>query len=58
MLDFLKANLSTIIVGAVVLGTIALIVVRLVVNKKKGITSCGCGSCTSCSGHNSHTKMF
>lgn len=50
MLAFIKGNLSTIIVGAVVFGTIIYIVIRLVKNKRSGKTACGCG-CSSCGRH-------
>lgn len=46
-MDWLIANLSTIIICAVLLSVVAAIVVSLIRNKKKGKTSCGCG-CSSC----------
>ena len=49
MLDFLRENLGTIVVGAVVLAIITLIIVRQVKNKLAGKNSCGCG-CENCPG--------
>lgn len=48
MLSWLLQNLSTIIIGAILLAIIVLIIVRMVGNKRKGKSSCGCG-CSSCS---------
>ncbi|MBQ8296886.1 MAG: FeoB-associated Cys-rich membrane protein [Ruminococcus sp.] len=47
MMDFLIENISTIIVGLVVLAVIALIIVKLRKDKKQGKSSCGCG-CEHC----------
>lgn len=55
MIGWLLANLATICVCAVLLFLTALIVIRLVKNKKSGKTACGCG-CAGCgmSGHCHH----
>lgn len=47
MVEFLTANLGTIVVGAVLLAIVALIIVNMVKDKKKGKNSCGCG-CSNC----------
>ena len=49
MLPWLQANLASILVGLVLLAVIALIVRRLVLDKKAGKHICG-GSCGSCGG--------
>ncbi len=48
MLQFLKENLATIIVAAIVFGLMAWVVIHKVVQSKKGVSSCGCG-CSGCS---------
>ena len=47
MLDYLAANLGTIIVAIAVAGIVAASVITMIRNKKKGKSSCGCG-CESC----------
>ncbi|MBQ1396914.1 MAG: FeoB-associated Cys-rich membrane protein [Clostridia bacterium] len=47
MMNFLTENIGTIIVCLILLAIVALAVRHLVVNKKKGKTSCGCG-CANC----------
>lgn len=47
MLAFLKENLSTIIIGLIVLAVVVSLVVKLIRDKKKGKSSCGCG-CEHC----------
>ena len=49
MLSWLQANLASILVGLVLLAAVALIVRRLVLDKKAGRHICG-GSCGSCGG--------
>ncbi|MFP3090669.1 FeoB-associated Cys-rich membrane protein [Treponema sp. TIM-1] len=44
---FISENLSTIIVGAIVLGIIAFALVRTILNLRKGRFPCGCG-CEKC----------
>ena len=48
MVEFLKNNIGTIIVAAVLLCVVVSIIVANIKNKKRGKTSCGCG-CSSCS---------
>ncbi len=47
MLEWLSANIGSIIIGAVILVILVLIIRSLLKNKKQGKTSCGCG-CSSC----------
>ncbi|MGN0459791.1 MAG: FeoB-associated Cys-rich membrane protein [Ruminococcus sp.] len=47
MLEWLMNNISTIIVGMIVLAVIIAIVIRMIKNKKRGKTSCNCG-CSGC----------
>lgn len=47
MLEFLTENLSTILIGAVILTVVALIIVKLARDRRKGKNSCGCG-CENC----------
>lgn len=49
MLSWLQANLGSIVVVLILLGVVALIVRRLVLDKKAGKHLCG-GSCGSCGG--------
>lgn len=56
MMDFLIANGGTIAVGAVVAAVVILIVAKMIRDKKKGQSSCGCG-CENCpSGGICHKK--
>lgn len=47
MLEWLSANLGTVIVGTILFVILAAIVIKMVKDKKKGKTSCGCG-CANC----------
>lgn len=47
MLNWLKDNLATIIIGLALLGALAAIVVNSIKKRKKGMSSCGCG-CSGC----------
>ena len=47
MLGWIVANLSTIIVCAVLIAVLAAIIVSMFRDKKKGKSSCGCG-CANC----------
>ena len=47
MFEFIVQNLSTIIVGIIVLGIFAAVVVKLIKDHKNHKTSCGCG-CDGC----------
>ena len=46
-MNWLFENLGTILVGAAVLLAVVLILVKMWKDKKKGVSSCGCG-CSSC----------
>lgn len=48
MLNFISSNLSTIIVGAILCGVVALVIRKIVKDKKNNVSSCGCG-CSNCS---------
>ena len=56
MLPWIQANIASIIITAVLLIIIALIVRRLVLDKKAGRHICG-GSCSSCGGSCSGCPM-
>lgn len=47
MLTWIKANLATIIITAVLLVIVAAIIVSIVKDKRRGKSSCGC-KCASC----------
>ena len=47
MLIWLQNNLSTLIVGVVLLAIVAFVCLSMVRNKRKGKSSCG-GNCGSC----------
>lgn len=47
MFTFILENIATIVVGILLLAVVSLIIVRMVRNKKKGNSSCGCG-CVNC----------
>ena len=47
MLDWLAANLATIIICAILIAVVAIIVVKLRRDKKQGKSSCSCG-CQGC----------
>ncbi|MDR0590223.1 MAG: FeoB-associated Cys-rich membrane protein [Spirochaetaceae bacterium] len=44
---FISENVSTIIIGAAVLGFIAFALVRTILNVRRGRSACGCG-CEKC----------
>ena len=49
MINFLAANLGTILVSAILIAIVALIISNLVGKKKKGQSACGCGcGCSNC----------
>ena len=52
MFNWIARNLSTIIICLVLAAVVALIIVSLVKDKRKGKSSCGC-SCGSCPMKNS-----
>ncbi len=47
MLHWLAENWVTLVLAAVLAGIVAGVVIKLVRDKKKGKTSCGCG-CANC----------
>ncbi len=47
MLTWITENMATIIISAVLLATLAAVIVGMVRSKKKGKSSCGCG-CANC----------
>lgn len=56
MLIFLKENFSTVVVGLIVAGIVAAIIIKMFRDRKKGRTgcSCGCENCprsSACGGH-------
>lgn len=56
MFGFLMENSSTILVSAVVAAILILILLKIIKDKKKGVSSCGC-SCKDCpSSGMCHTK--
>lgn len=57
MLIWLQNNLSTLIVGVVLLAIVALVCLSMVRNKRKGKSSCGCKDCAlsdKCHGAGNH----
>lgn len=47
IIEFLAANIGTLAVLLVLLAVLALVAVRMIKNKKKGVSSCSCG-CSTC----------
>ena len=47
MLAWLRENIATIIICAVLIAVVSAIIVSMIKNKKKGKSSCGCG-CADC----------
>ena len=47
MIQFITANIGTIVIALVVAGIVEAIIVSVVRDKKKGKSSCGCG-CENC----------
>lgn len=47
MLEFLTGNLATILVSIILLAVVGLIIRKLVRDRKKGKSTCGCG-CKDC----------
>ncbi len=52
MITWFSENIATIIICAVLIGIVAAIIAHMIINRKKGKSSCGCG-CANCamSGH-------
>jgi len=44
-MDFIRENLSTIIVSIIMFGILGVVIFRLISNARKGKTACGCGCC-------------
>ena len=47
MLQWLQANLATILVALIVFAVLALVLVKMIRDRKRGKTSCSCG-CGGC----------
>lgn len=47
MVTFFLENIGTIIVSLVILAVVAFIVIKMIKDRKKGKSSCGCG-CSNC----------
>ena len=47
MFEWIASNIGTIIISAVLLGIVAAIVIKIVKDKRRGRSSCGCG-CANC----------
>lgn len=47
MLDWISANIATVIICDVLIAVVAAIIVNMAGKKKKGKSSCGCG-CSDC----------
>lgn len=47
LIDWLIANIGSVLVGVVVLAVVALVIALMAKDKKKGKTGCSCG-CESC----------
>jgi hypothetical protein len=44
-MEFIKANAGNIIIGFIVFGALAFIVLRLFMSHRRGKSPCGCGCC-------------
>ena len=56
MFEWIGKNIGTILIAAVLAALVALIIVKLVSDRKKGRSSCGCG-CEACALHDTcHAK--
>ncbi len=47
MIQFLKDNLATIIIAAIVIGLMAWVVIHRIRQRQRGESTCGCG-CSGC----------
>jgi hypothetical protein len=47
LLPFLKANIGTILIIAALVCIVGLIIARMIINRRRGRSSCGCG-CSGC----------
>ncbi|MDR1131473.1 MAG: FeoB-associated Cys-rich membrane protein [Oscillospiraceae bacterium] len=48
MFDFIVQNLGSILVGAAVAAIVVLIIVKLVRDRKRGVSCASCGGCAGC----------
>ena len=56
MLEWIASNIATILICAALVAIVAAVIVGMVRNRKKGVSSCGCG-CSDCPMSGScHTK--
>jgi hypothetical protein len=56
-MNFIRENISTIIVAAIVFGTLIAVTVRLIVNIRRGKLPCGCSGCSKCAGLKTEKPM-
>ena len=56
MLQWIANHLSTVLVGLGLLAVVCLIIAKMVSDRRKGKTSCGCGgsTCDGCCGCSHH----
>ena len=47
IIEFFAANIGTVAVSLILLAMLTLVAVKMIENKKKGVSSCGCG-CSTC----------
>ena len=47
ILCWLGANIGTVIVALAIAAIVGVIIARMVINKRRGVSSCGCG-CSQC----------
>ncbi len=56
MLEWIASNIATILICAALIAIVAAVIAGMVRNRKKGVSSCGCG-CSDCPMSGScHTK--
>ena len=56
MLEWIASNIATILICAALVAIVAAVIAGMVRNRKKGVSSCGCG-CSDCPMSGScHTK--
>lgn len=55
MLAFMQQNMATILISAVVFGLVAAVAIKMIKDRRKGASGCGCG-CDRCpSARSCHT---
>ena len=47
MFEWIKANLATLLISAALAAAVVLVIIKMIRDRKKGRTSCGCG-CADC----------